>query len=302
MHSETGDTEKDPASVNIFPGMVSCEDLRHLKEIVGDFGMSGTLLPDYSDTLDGPLWTEYRRIPKGGTTVEAIRATGRASATLELGRVLAGEKSTAGKYLETDKKIRLFSLGLPIGVTETDRFLTAIRDASCRDIPEKYLDQRGRLLDALVDGHKYVSGVRAVLYGEEDLVAGLASFMGEIGVQPVLCASGGGSGRFESAIRAVYPQFEAHGVQVLEKADFSDIEVLAEELSPDLIIGHGKGYKISRKLNIPLVRVGFPVHDRFGGQRLLHVGYQGAIRLFDRIVNAIIEKKQSDSPVGYTYI
>jgi nitrogenase molybdenum-iron protein NifN len=57
--------------------------------------------------------------------------------------------------------------------------------------------------------------------------------------------------------------------------DCQQIEELATELSPDLLIGHSKGYRLARKLDIPLVRVGFPIHDRFGSQRILHVGYRG---------------------------
>ena len=26
-------------------------------------------MPDYSDTMDGPAWTEYQRIPPGGTPI-----------------------------------------------------------------------------------------------------------------------------------------------------------------------------------------------------------------------------------------
>jgi nitrogenase molybdenum-iron protein NifN len=48
--------------------------------------------------------------------------------------------------------------------------------------------------------------------------------------------------------------------------------------------------------------VGFPIHDRFGGQRMLHLGYKGALEIFDRIVNAMLEKKQADSDVGYGYL
>ena len=54
-----------------------------------------------------------------------------------------------------------------------------------------------------MDAHKYVFGRRAVVYGEEDLVVGLTAFLAEIGVQPVLCASGGESGRLEEAVKAV---------------------------------------------------------------------------------------------------
>jgi nitrogenase molybdenum-iron protein NifN len=51
-----------------------------------------------------------------------------------------------------------------------------------------------------------------------------------------------------------------------------------------------------------LLRVGFPIHDRFGGQRLHHLGYRGAQELYDRLVNALMAKKQNDSSVGYGYI
>jgi nitrogenase molybdenum-iron protein NifN len=50
------------------------------------------------------------------------------------------------------------------------------------------------------------------------------------------------------------------------------------------------------------MRIGFPVHDRFGGQRILHIGYRGTQMLFDRIVNIMIEQKQNSNDVGYFYI
>jgi len=70
----------------------------------------------------------------------------------------------------------------------------------------------------------------------------------------------------------------------------------------EIVIGNSKGYSLARKLGIPLVRAGFPIHDRIGGQRILHVGYRGAQQLFDRIVNTLIEAGQEASPIGYSYI
>ncbi len=48
--------------------------------------------------------------------------------------------------------------------------------------------------------------------------------------------------------------------------------------------------------------MGFPIHDRIGGQRILHLGYEGAQQLFDLIVNELIRVKQDESPVGYSYM
>jgi nitrogenase molybdenum-iron protein NifN len=140
------------------------------------------------------------------------------------------------------------------------------------------------------------------VYGEEDLVAGLAAFLVEIGIRPVLCASGGQSGRLRDAIGAVTEGFLAEAPMVREGADFHDIAEEMQGLLPDLMIGNSKGYHLARKMNIPLIRVGFPIHDRFGAQRVLHVGYRGTQDLLDRIINAILEKNQDDSPVGYGYL
>ena len=84
--------------------------------------------------------------------------------------------------------------------------------------------------------------------------------------------------------------------------DFAEIAEAAPALKPDFLLGSSKGYSLARKLSVPLIRVGFPIHDRIGGQRVLHLGYRGAQELFDRIINALLETKQDDSNVGYAYL
>ena len=133
-------------------------------------------------------------------------------------------------------------------------------------------------------------------------MAGIVSFLSEIGIIPVLCASGGRSGMLESVLREVNPELDTTETVIMSGVDFVEIEERAKELSPDIIIGHSKGYSVARKLKIPIVRIGFPIHDRFGGARLLHLGYRGAQQLFDRIVNCMMEIKQESSDVGYSYI
>ncbi len=288
-------------AVNLFPGMVSPADLRHLKTILADFDLAGNLVPDYSDTLNGPLWTEYHRIPPGGTPVAALRATGGAAASIECGLVLADEPKTAGTWLQERFDVPLHRLGLPIGIGQSDRLFQVLSKISGKPVPEKYTARRGRLLDALVDGHKHLNGVKVALFGEEDLVAGLAGFCGEVGLVPVLCATGGGKGRFAQAVHKVVPERYHDQMQVMEDVDFVTIEKALEAIDVDLLIGHSKGFTMSRRLQRPLIRVGFPVHDRVDGSRLLHVGYRGAQQLFDRIANTVIEEKQKKNAVGYTY-
>lgn len=294
----TGGSRED--TINILPGFISAADLRYLKEMVTDFGISATILPDISETLDGEALNEYPLIPKGGTPIADIQKMGSSRLTLECGSTLPDE--TAGTSLKKMFEVPLQRFGLPIGIRETDAFMSALEKASGSPMPEKYAKARGRLIDAMVDGHKYIFGKRAIVYGEEDLVVGLTSMLAEIGVKPVLCASGGKSGKFEKSIKKVLEGIDCDMPEVHENVDFFDIQERAAELDIDILIGHSKGYTFSRAENIPLIRVGFPIHDRVGGQRLLHIGYHGAQQLFDTITNTMIAKKQDDSDVGYSYM
>ena len=287
--------------LNLLPGFLSPEDLRYLKEVIDDFRYPSVILPDFSMTLDGPALEDSEKIPRGGTPIDDIRRMGGADATFEFGSTLEDCK-TAGKFLHERFRVPLHGMGIPIGIRETDVFFGALEQLSGMECPEKHALEKGRLIDSYVDAHKYLFGKRAVVYGEEDMVVALTSFLCEVGITPVLCASGGKSGRFEQAIERVTAGIAPQSPVVHEGMDFQEIEELARGLSPDLLIGHSKGYTLARKLGIPLVRVGFPIHDRFGGQRILHVGYRGTQSLLDRIVNALLESNQNESPVGYAYM
>ena len=71
-----------------------------------------------------------------------------------------------------------------------------------------------------------------MVYGEEDLVVGMASFLAEIGVVPVLCASGGASGRLAKAIDEVAPELKEK-ITVRQGVDFMEIASEAEKLKAE---------------------------------------------------------------------
>jgi nitrogenase molybdenum-iron protein NifN len=295
--------------INLFSGMISPEDIRYVKEIMQCFELPVVLFPDYSDTLDNPTWGEYQLVPEGGTPLSSIANTANAMATIEFRnstenqgeREKKSRRITAGRFLEKEFQISCLQTGLPIGIGLTDAFFGLLEKLSGKPTPQNIDRERGRLVDAYVDGHKYLFGKRAIVYGEEDLVVSLVSFLEEIGIETVLAGSGGESGKMDSELQRItggkYPQ-----MKVMSGVDFETINELADDLKPDIMIGNSKGYYISRRLGIPLIRVGFPVHDRFGGQRIQLLGYKGTQQLFDRIVNALMEYKQEHSPIGYKYI
>lgn len=301
---------KKKKKINLFPGMLSNEDLRHLKDIFADFHTPVTILPDYSERLEGPSWQEYQAIQKGGTPVSAIEKMNVAVHSMELGSVLGlmAEKGTqtAGTILNKRFGIPCTRLPIPIGVKATDRFLDALSQISGRPVPERYRKEKWRLVDAYVDGNKYVSKKRALIYGEEDFVVSMAGFLAEVGIIPVICASGGKSKTFNKALEEILPETLIDQIVIQNDMDFTCMEETAagmpEDLRPEIIIGNSKGYAMARRLKIPMVRVGFPIHDRVGGARILHIGYKGAQQLFDNIVNTILTAKQTESRVGYSYM
>jgi len=287
--------------INVFPALFSPDDLRYLKDIFFDFGLKAAFLPDYSDTLDGSAWSEYKLIPKGGIEVDKIKMFPSAKASITFGAVTARMgQLTGAAYLKDSFNVAAHFIASPIGLRASDGLFELLKGLSGMDTPSRYADERGRLVDAYVDGHKYVYGKKAVIYGEEDLVVGLASFLSEIGMVPVIVASGGKSGFLKEEIARV--NLCAHEPQIADDADFASIAECSRALKPDIIIGSSKGYGLAKELKVPLVRVGFPVHDRIGAARILSCGYKGALSLYDSVVNALLDSKQNSSSVGYGYL
>jgi nitrogenase molybdenum-iron protein NifN len=167
-------------------------------------------------------------------------------------------------------------------------------------VHESILSERARLVDAYVDGHKYLYGLKVVVFGDPDITAALTGFLAEIGMKPVLCATGSEGVSFEKAVRNASSDMKDTPL-FMEGADYQAIEEAARPLQPDLLLGPSKGFTLERELGVPLVRVGFPVHDRFGSGRLKHLEYGGTMELFDRLVNSVLEGRQRRTPIGNSY-
>ena len=94
--------DKKLQTINIFPGFISPADIRYIKEVCNDFNIDPVIFPDYSDTLDAPIWNEYKNIPEGGTSLDELKSTGSSLASIEFGLVIP-EEDSASKYLEALK-------------------------------------------------------------------------------------------------------------------------------------------------------------------------------------------------------
>ena len=283
--------------ITLLPGMVSPADLRLLRDLCADYSIDCTIVPDYAETLDGGIWDDYQTIPSGGTVVEELIATGSSTASIEMG-VPTADDSSAGVLLEQKCGVPSYRIPLPIGLEATDELLAIFGEITGKQLPARHAVARGRLIDAYVDGHKFVSGKRAAIFGDEDMTVALARFAMEIGMNVTAVMSGADKRTIADALRKFLPG-DGCDCTILGDADFEDLREHLLVNKPDLLIGSSKGYHLARALSIPLVRAGFPVQDRIGAQRMLHLGYDGAQQLFDRIVNTLIAQRQAEGDIGY---
>lgn len=277
--------------INVISGNLNPGDIKKLKEILDDFEIDYILLPDVSDTLDSPFSNEFKRIPEGGTTVDEIDAMAGAIATIELG-VTIDDKISPGKYLEEKFNVPLYKCPMPIGIENTDVLFETISKISRKEAPEKYKKERGLLLDAMIDSHKYNSEAKAIIYGEPELVYSATKAAMENGVEPVVIATASVNKKLEELLEDSFQHLDREP-QILDDTDFETLEKLALDKKVNIMIGNSDARRIEEKHGINLVRIGFPIHDRLGAQRKCIIGYSGTITLIEEIANTILSKKET---------
>lgn len=277
--------------LNIITSHISPADLREIKRLLDIMQIEYVLCPDFSDTLDRPIARPYTKIPAGGTKIADIRAMAGAPATIEIG-ITADEENSAGRFLQETFGVPLYTVPIPIGVKNTDLFFQALSTITGKAIPESIIRERGRLLDAMVDSHKYNFAGRSVVFGEPELVYALSQMCIENGIFPVVVASGSRTNQLSVLLATEFEKYQ-HKAAILAESDFVQIRRKSVEMGANIALGHSDGRYLTEREGIPLVRVGFPIHDRVGGQRLLSVGYTGTAALMDRMTNTLLENKYS---------
>ncbi len=283
--------------VNIIPGLLYPGDIREIRHLLEEMEIEATVLFDISDTLDAPLAPpqEIPYYPPGGTTLQEIRGMGNALATFAL-QPAAG----AGGARSLERRLGVPAVvGLtPVGVDATDALLQNLSRITGREIPASLKIERGRLIDALADTFHHTMMKRVAIFGDPDTVTGVARFVCELGMTPVAVAPGTPTKTFEQemdGIFAGYRELFLDTPKVFNGGDLFEFEEYLKTLPRlDLIIGNSKGIDISRELEVPLVRVGFPIYDRFGYQKRPIVGYRGAELLLYEIVNSILDFRYPD--------
>jgi nitrogenase molybdenum-iron protein beta chain len=284
-------TGKRTGQINIIPGFVEPSDMEEVKRIVAQLGIKGTVFPDTSGVVNGPLDGRFRMYPRGGVTVSQIGGTGDGVFTVALGRMAS---LPAARLLDTKCGVPFENLELPIGIQATDAFVDCLRKAAGVSVPESVMVERGQVVDVLTDMHQYFYGRKAALVGDPDQLISMTQFLTDMDMK-VLCAVTGtpAGARFENRIK------ELAGEDVVVKqgpvADMFLFHQLVKSGKPDIIFGNTYAKYIARDEDIPLVRIGFPIYDRVGHQYFPVVGYRGALRLMEKILGALLDRQDRDA-------
>ncbi|MDR2108717.1 MAG: hypothetical protein LBP28_04580 [Coriobacteriales bacterium] len=277
----------------VIPGFVNPGDMRKIKSYLEEFRINYTLLPDTSGVLDAPMTGEFEMFPKGGTRAADVVRLGDAHFTLALGQWAS---EAAANALQRKHGVQYATLPLPIGVRATDEFISALSGYSKHPVPASIEEERGQLIDCMLDAHQYLDKRRVAIAGDPDHVLRLTEFCLELGMSPVYVGTGTPGGHFEERVAEVLARFDVDPETVWFKSetDYFEIHQRIIQEPVDLLLGPSLFKQVARAEDIPLVRVGFPILDRYVHPYLPLVGYEGAMRLLRDMADALMDRLDRD--------
>lgn len=278
--------------VNIIPGWVEPSDMEELKRLTTMVGVEHIMFPDTSGVLNGPLSGEYNMFPKGGVTIPELKSSGDSIGTLALGEWCSAD---AARTLNTKHKVPCKILDMPFGLLATDRFIDALRTIAGVSVPEEIAHERGQLVDMISDMHQYFYHKKVALVGDPDQLIAMTEFLVSVDMCPVHIVTGTPGKKFEKRIREITANMPFE-VNVKAAGDMFQLHQWIKNEPVDLLMGNSYCKYIARDEDLPFIRWGFPILDRVGHQYFPTVGYKGGLRLLEKILGVLLDRRDRDSP------
>ena len=279
--------DKPNGKLNLITGWVNPGDVTALKHLLSEMDVDATVLFEI-ESFDSPLMPDKSGVSHGSTTIDDLIGTADALGTIALNKYEGGK---AAGYLESKFNVPAIIGPTPIGIRNTDTFLQNVKKMTGKPIPESLVRERGIAIDALTDlTHMFFADKRVAIYGNPDLVIGLAEFCLDLEMKPVILLLGDDNQAYQNDPRIkAFQEKVDFDMQIIMNADLWELEnrIKNKEVELDLILGHSKGRWTAIDNNIPMVRVGFPTFDRAGLYRHPVVGYAGAIWLAEQMANTL---------------
>jgi nitrogenase molybdenum-iron protein beta chain len=279
----------DNGRINIIPGFDTYSgDIREIKHLLDAMGVAYTVLSDPSDVVDAPNTGHYEPLPSGGTTLADARDAINAKATIALQRYSTVK---TGEYICKEWGQEFIAMDSPIGIEATDAFLAEVTRLTGVPVRPELEAERGRAVDAMLDSHPYMHGKRFALVGDPDQVLGLTHFLLEMGARPVHVVCTNGDKKFKKAAEELLASSPCGtDATVWTRRDMWHLRSLMFTEPVDVLIGPSSAKFLWRDTRTPLVRVGFPLHDRHHLYKQPIVGYNGATNLLTMVVNTVLDE------------
>ncbi len=272
-----------PRQVNVLASsMLTPGDTEAIKAWIEAFGLQPLVLPDIGDSLDGHLVDQDTSpLTLGGTPTGDLATLGEAAATVVIGRSL----QRAANLLKTRSGVPDYRFDHLLGLDACDAFTLALANISGQPVPASVDRQRAQLQDAMVDTHFMTGFLRVAIAGDPDLLLALSQFLHGVGAEIVAAVASA-----RSEVLAVVP---AASVRI---GDLEDLEREARTHRAQLVVANSHAVASAERLQLPLLRAGFPQYDWVGGYARTWVGYRGARQALFDVANLFLGNHH-DTPV-----
>jgi nitrogenase molybdenum-iron protein beta chain len=278
--------------LGIFPGFLNPGDMREIKRLAALSQVPYTLFPDTSGVLDAPMTGDYAMYPRGGTKVEDIVGLGDCELICALGELTSEEPANV---LERKCKTPHKLMPLPIGIEYTDQLLMEFSRFSQVEVPFALEEERGQLLDVILDAHFYHYGRTVAIFGDPDTVLGLTKLALEMGMIPRYVLTGTPGEAFTREVKELFLRYGMTDCRVKAGGDLFELHQWLKNKPTDLMLGTSYGKQIAKAEDIPFVRAGFPILDRYAHSYFPIVGYRGALYLVEKISAALMDRQDRDA-------
>jgi nitrogenase molybdenum-iron protein NifN len=161
----------------------------------------------------------------------------------------------------------------------------ALSQISGQPVPARIDRQRAQLQDAMVDTHFMTGFLRVALAADPDLLVALGQFFTGAGAEIVAAVA--------PARAEVLIDMPSASVSI---GDLEDLERGALAQHAQLIVSNSHAAPAADRLQIPLLRAGFPQYDWVGGYARTWVGYRGARQALFDVAN-LFQENHHDTPV-----
>lgn len=273
-----------PRQVNVLVSyMLTSGDIEALHLIFVQFGLRPVFIPNLADSLDGCLTADdFSPVTIGGTPLSELKTLGDAIATVVIGASL----HAAAQVLEEKTGVPTYRLNHLYGLKANDALMMALVTISGNPVPERLERQRAQLQDALLDTHFMLGQLRISLAADADLLAAFVDLLQETGADVVTAVTS-----------CNVPLLSRIPVANIKIGDLEDMEKLAITSKAQLVIGNSHAVTSAERLNVPILRAGFPLYDVIGGYAKTWIGYSGTRQTLFDLANLVINHAHEEIPI-----